>query len=141
MNNVDTILPVSTSLEKKAKYINTEGRLQSTKKCFEASKNVLTEHDIFETVFSNSIKLNRTYVVAKNNRHLKKTLGYNNNLVFDSYLPKCSGFDLKFEVLFMPKVNNYTSFIKDFYRTDVISYNSPTMAQCSKVFNTISNFK
>lgn len=141
MNNVDTILPVSTSIEKNAKYINTEGRLQSTKKCFEPSKNVLTEYDIFETVFSNSIKLNRTYVVAKNNRHLKKTLGYNNNLVFDSYLPKCSGFDLKFEVLFMPKVNNYTSFIKDFYRTDVISYNSPTMAQCSKVFNTISNFK
>jgi predicted molibdopterin-dependent oxidoreductase YjgC len=58
MNNVDTILPVSTSIEKNAKYINTEGRLQSTKKCFEPSKNVLTEHDIFETVFSNSIKLN-----------------------------------------------------------------------------------
>ena len=70
--------------------------------------------------------------MAKNNLRLKKTLGYNNSLVFDSYLPKCSGFDLKFEVLFMPKVNNYTSFIKDFYRTDVISYNSPTMLSALK---------
>ena len=58
MDNVDLIFPVSTSIEKNAKYINTEGRLQYTKKCFEASNNVLTDNDILETIFSRSITSN-----------------------------------------------------------------------------------
>ena len=58
MDNVDFIFPVSTSIEKNAKYINTEGRFQYTTKCFEASKNVLTDNDILETIFSRSIMFN-----------------------------------------------------------------------------------
>ena len=34
MDNVDLIFPVATSIEKNAKYINTEGRLQYTKIMF-----------------------------------------------------------------------------------------------------------
>jgi NADH-quinone oxidoreductase chain G len=141
MNNVDLILPVSSFMEKNTKYINTEGRVLSTKKCFEASKNVITDKCALDRTFGEALQACSPWKEAQNNTHLEHTLGHDNELIFDSYLPSRFVFNVNREVLFVPKLDNYTSSIKNFYRTDDISYNSPVMAKCSKIFDQISNFK
>ena len=129
-NRADLIIPTSCFTEKEGIYVNLEGRPQISRQVKPPLPNV--EHAWF--------------FLKKLSRVLGISVNYNNfenlrNLMFNRYDLISKINDVVNSKLVKPKKSKYkfsnelmTSNIKNFYMTDSVSRNSPTMSSCSAAF-------
>ena len=123
----DIVLPTPAYTEKTSTYVNMEGRVLQTTRCYHPLNQSKEEWKIFRVLsdnFSKKIKFN-------NLSELRKEIS--NNFQFFSEinsLPSTSMFDSDSSIKIKNRILEYN--INNFYMTDVISRASITMANCSR---------
>ena len=125
--HADLILPVPAYTEKSSTYVNMEGRVIQTSRCYNPLGESKEEWKIFRALsdlftkklqFNNLIEL-RSEII--NQYHFIKEL---------NTLPMLSQLDFGTDKIIKSRVIDYN--IKNFYKTDVISRSSVNMSNCSK---------
>ena len=132
VNRADIIIPMPCFTEKEGIYVNLEGRSQISRQVRLPIENVDNSFEFFNKL-SKTIGLRIDYNTLEDLR----------NLMYESYpnlskineLKSEKTFDVK---SFSKKFSNedIKSNIKNFYMTDSVSRNSPTMSTCSLEINT-----
>ena len=130
-NRADLIIPMPCFTEKEGLYVNLEGRPQISRQVKMPIANVEHSHSFFEK-FSDFLGLKNDYGDLVNLRRI----------LFDCYPNLMKINQLKPEKNFQPKKftrkfskNDIGSNISNFYMTDSVSRNSPTMSSCSLQIN------
>ncbi|MFL2661709.1 MAG: NADH-quinone oxidoreductase subunit NuoG [Alphaproteobacteria bacterium] len=127
VNRADLIIPTPCFTEKEGIYVNMEGRAQVSRQVKLPISNV--EHSyVFFNKLSNVLAMKYDYLDFNDLRN--KML---------ECIPSLMNFNnIKQEKNFKPKItsnkfseNNILSNVKNFYMTDSVSRNSPTMSSCS----------
>ena len=130
----DVILPAPAFPERSSTFVNTEGRVMQTTKCFHPLSESKEEWKIFRALsnqFNNHLKFN-------NLRELRKEIIDNFPFLKElNILPKQDKINFGPSVEIKEKVIDYN--ISNFYMTDSISRASLTMASCTKeILNKLS---
>ena len=123
----DIVLPSPAYTEKSSTYMNMEGRVLQTTKCYHPLGASKEEWKIFRALsnnFSQKLKFNNLSELRNEISNLYPVFKEINNLPSSSKLDFGSSTKIKNRVL------EYN--IKNFYMTDVISRASITMANCSR---------
>ncbi|MBS92008.1 MAG: NADH-quinone oxidoreductase subunit G, partial [Rickettsiales bacterium] len=130
VSRADLIIPTSCFTEKEGIYVNLEGRPQISRQVKFPLPSVDHSWDFF-TKLSNYLQLSLDY---KNFSDLR-------NNMFEKYKFLSKLNQIKSSELVKPKKYKYnfaedemTSNINNFYMTDSVSRNSPTMSTCSLAF-------
>ncbi len=131
VNRADVIIPMPCFTEKEGIYVNLEGRAQISRQVKLPIENVDNSYDFFNKL-SAEIGLDKDYNSLEDLR----------NLMYKSYPNLMKINELKSEKVFDVKSfsNKFSnedikSNIKNFYMTDSVSRNSPTMSTCSLEIN------
>jgi len=123
----DVILPTPAFPERSSTFVNTEGRVMQTTKCFHPLGESKEEWKIFRALsnqFNNHLKFN-------NLRELRKEIIENFPFLKElNVLPKQEKINFGSSVEIKEKLIDYN--ITNFYMTDSISRASLTMANCTK---------
>jgi len=123
----DIILPTPAYTEKSSTYINMEGRVLQTTKCYHPIGQSKEEWKIFRALseeFSNELSFN-------NLLELRKDILINFPITKEiNKLPNISKLDFNSENKIESRKFDYN--IENFYKTDVISRSSITMSKCSQ---------
>tara|TARA_B100000686_G_scaffold274056_1_gene291944 strand:+ start:1738 stop:3780 length:2043 start_codon:yes stop_codon:yes gene_type:complete len=123
----DIILPTPAYTEKSSTYINMEGRVLQTTKCYHPIGQSKEEWKIFRALseeFSNKLSFN-------NLLELRKDILINFPITKEiNILPNISKLDFNSDNKIESRKFDYN--IENFYKTDVISRSSITMSNCSQ---------
>ena len=123
----DIILPTPAYTEKSSTYINMEGRVLQTTKCYHPIGKSKEEWKIFRALseeFSNELSFN-------NLLELRRDILINFPITKEiNKLPNISKLDFNSENKIESRKFDYN--IENFYKTDVISRSSITMSKCSQ---------
>ena len=123
----DIILPTPAYTEKSSTYVNMEGRVLQTTRCYHPLGESKEEWKIFRALsnnFSKRLKFNNLSELRDEiSNHFSLFKEINN-------LPLITKFDFGFSSKIESRVLEYN--IKNFYMTDAISRSSITMANCSR---------
>ena len=123
----DIVLPTPAYTEKSSTYVNMEGRVLQTTRCYHPLGEAKEEWKIFRTLsdrFSQKLKFNNLSELRNEILNFFPAFNEINNL------PKTSKLDFGSSTKIENRVLEYN--IKNFYMTDVISRASITMANCSR---------
>ena len=123
----DIVLPTPAYTEKTSTYVNMEGRVLQTTRCYHPLGETKEEWKIFRALsnnFEKKLQFNNISELRKEISNLFPLFKETNNLSFISKLNFGSSGKIESRVI------DYN--IKNFYMTDVISRASITMANCSR---------
>jgi len=142
------ILPSSCYVESNSTFINTEGKAQQTSKILTAPGLARLDYQIIYAFYIWCINNFSKYKLLKTNLDIDSIINEHlNNLIPTLNISNSIMCNLSFTQpivdynSFVPSINYpFKSIIKDFYRTDNISNNSPTMAKCSTTLFKRENF-
>ncbi len=126
--NADVILPVTAYTEKNSTYVNTEGRVQYTRKCIEQIPNTKEDWQVIQKL-SLMLNLNCPYDTFAD---LQKCMQNMNNIFSRPYILH----NLNWQSIPLQQLNPKHHILPpskfEFYMDNIISKNSPTMALCKK---------
>ena len=126
-NIADIILPSPAYTEKSSTFVNLEGRVILTSRCFHALGSAKDEWKIFRSL---SNKINKKLQFNNINELRNEIIDHYGLFQELNVLPKKIKLDFKKKIKIHNKEVNYN--IKNFYMNDSISRASTTMANCTK---------